>query len=251
MKSFKVELSRVLDEVLDDTPDLAKSHPDHFPFIWKALQRHPHAATRLAHVERVVLAMSDTGNFPRRTAFLVLPDGTVEDISLRNKCVTGKETGAGDPRYELKLAMRSAVANDIAAFRDAHLHDGCALCGQTGLGAEHMHVDHVTPFRDLTEAFFRDAPVPPANFECNDTFMTRRGFREADAAYAEAWVAFHREAAHLRMLCLACNCAWRLSEEEAIVKAPMRSFAAASASNKASREASSGAPGKAPLFSDL
>jgi hypothetical protein len=61
MKSFKVELSRVLDEVLDDTPDLAKSHPDHFPFIWKALQRHPHAATRLAHVERVVLAMSDTG----------------------------------------------------------------------------------------------------------------------------------------------------------------------------------------------
>jgi ABC-type antimicrobial peptide transport system ATPase subunit len=72
--------------------------------------------------------------------------------------VTGKETGAGDPRYELKLAMRSAVANDIAAFRDAHLHDGCALCGQTGLGAERMHVDHVTPFRDLAEAFFRSIP---------------------------------------------------------------------------------------------
>jgi hypothetical protein len=203
---LKVHLSHILDDVLEDTRDLARSHPDAFPFVWGVLSRHPDADTRLVNVDRVILAMSTTGTYLRRTAFIQYLDGSIEDISLRNKCITGRNP---DPKRRLHAAMRSAVASQVSAFR--RVSSGvCDMCGTRGT-ENLMHIDHAGPslygladaFVDMMEA---EQTRTPVTFEQGGQFSSHFGFTPEDSGYECAWSEYHREHANLRMLCLRCNC---------------------------------------------
>jgi hypothetical protein len=186
-----LDLIQTWKQELGTCSSVKTAHPEAFAFLSDLFQHHHEWATyhQEGIVDFVILSAPPSGfKLSVQTAC------RIENVHW-NHCVVPK-----NPRSTLLKAFRYAVRDQIQAFRGAHSSDKCSLQG-ANCKQEGTQVDHHTPtFAQLVSGFERLHPVVPTQFhECP------KSFRLEDRAFEEAWTAYHRGHATLRMLCGPCN----------------------------------------------
>ena len=107
-----------------------------------------------------------------------LLDGEIKVFSW-NKCVLDRvETDYA----KVRCNMRSAIVSDILRFKK-ETGGYCMNCGSE----EHLHADHVEPFRNLADKFIVE----------NGSIVNEEWLND--------WTKFHKEHASLQILCASCN----------------------------------------------
>jgi len=142
---------------------------------------------------------------PMRCFYIERVDSTEVAFSYK-KCLEGE--GSGIERREKLVekrrqsAYRTAVDDQVIAFKQQHQHEGCANgCTRQ----KDLHVDHILPFADLVLQYEQQDPEPPpSQFEEDHTYHKKR-FRIEDEEFTQRWREFHKQHAKLRILCSQCN----------------------------------------------
>lgn len=198
-KAAVTEYARSLMAEVGVTTDLAKTHPDAYPFLMALAARHPRADEKLRGAVRMEInrTTSSCPGKPVYGAWLHYADGGRDDISLLKKCVSGKDTAD-----KLGACMRQAIDDQVLSFRESDVEKKCAVCGATGTM---LHVDHVVEFKTLKAEFLAGRNDVPVAFDSDPDCKTHQRFKAEDAAFEEAWSSFHRERAVLQYACHLCN----------------------------------------------
>jgi hypothetical protein len=126
-----------------------------------------------------------------------------------NKCITGA-WGPREYKQDLTNAMRFCVESDCNAYRQeqfrlvAPAQPTCQHCLALHTEDHKLVVDHwPLRFQFIQQDFLVNHTAPLA-FDKEET-KSRPLFKQQDEAFAQAWKAYHREHAGLRLLCNTCN----------------------------------------------
>ena len=170
----------------------------HFVFFSNLFQYHPDFATKQ---QQGILAFVVERNKLRPTFFQTLvrhTDTTETAFSWVQCCRFNPRTSHSN----LLRAMRNAIIHQVVLFRNNN-ELICESC-RTETSGTTFHVDHVVPFKDLTDAFLRNTTHSiPLTFDENKLNLTI--FKQKDAEFETSWSLFHLEHANLQMLCSGCN----------------------------------------------
>jgi len=135
---------------------------------------------------------------------IIKEDGTTEDISLLNKCITCK---LDTQKASLASAFRYSIDDQIKAFRKQATATHCELCNcvlsaHSGL----VHVDHTVHFEQLVADFLSTYGQPlPTTFVNSPDDTHRHAFAPNDQQVSNAFYDYHKEHALLRLVCSSCN----------------------------------------------
>jgi len=135
---------------------------------------------------------------------IIKEDGTTEDISLLNKCITCK---LDTQKASLASAFRYSIDDQIKAFRKQATATHCELCNcvlsaHSGL----VHVDHTVHFEQLVADFLSTYGQPlPTTFVNSPDDTHRHAFAPSDQQVSNAFYDYHKEHALLRLVCSSCN----------------------------------------------
>ena len=127
-------------------------------------------------------------------------DGSETDFSWVY-CCKFKERTIAD---YLKMALRTAIKDEVMAFRKKQSKIICNYCKTET--AETYHVDHETPtFQMLADNFLKLTTTPlPTDFEdCKIYNFTL--FKYEDEHFKNEWIRYHNENSKLQILCQTCN----------------------------------------------
>ncbi|MFM9499796.1 DCL family protein [Streptomyces galilaeus] len=172
--------------------------PDDDAFLRHLLERHPEYDLKrgngIAHFR--VIAHTDHGRKSVGLA-LVRLDGDVADFSW-NACLTSLSH-----RTQVLAALRHAIADQVAASRNAALDSGTPLvCSVTGApipSATELHIDHAAPtFLDLAEEFITGNGGVDAFQILPDSGAGISYIELEDKALEGRWQYHHQERAVLR-----------------------------------------------------
>lgn len=160
-------------------------------FMRDVLALHPESEQKIGvGVARIEVRQ----NMGSRGFWVVRTDGSATDFSFL-ACLTPPTH-----EHDVRRALRTAVRDQVRAFRDRELVPGarCAVTMELLDGLE-VHVDHDPPFEDLVRAFmaarglsFGDMAVVATADGATDTVL-------ADHALAAEWSVYHAEHARLRL----------------------------------------------------
>lgn len=171
---------------------------DTISFLHALIARHPRGNDKTAGVVAFSVSIDAKGS-PQLLIHTALGSDTISWVS----CVTAAPT---THTQRLNEAMRLAVAPSISAWKRATPQPlSCPGCCLPALDLV-WHADHVEPFCGIARNFLAGAGASPTSFDHDDATRASR-FRDADAAFSEAWVRHHDAVAKLAWLCGACNCA--------------------------------------------
>jgi hypothetical protein len=141
-------------------------------------------------------------NGPTRGFWLTRTDGSRTDFSFKS-CLT-PPTAESDAR----AGFRSEVRDQIAEFRALQFAGGrevrCPITGES-VNSGTSHVDHVPPFEDLVRLFLSRAGLSLSAVGVEPTRDGETETRLADRGLGEAWAAFHRQHAGLRIVSVQAN----------------------------------------------
>jgi len=162
-------------------------------FLMELLYRHPSATEKIdCGVRGFFIRQTEYGN----RCFMVLRvDGSSIDFSIP-ACIDGKaKSGA----LKFRRASRTAIRDQIVAYRDSCLEGDLIRCAASGvlLPVDEIHVDHVAPryFETLVTAFIATNSIDVEAVEYN-TNGTQCTF--LDKALASRWSEYHRQQCKLR-----------------------------------------------------
>lgn len=184
----------IVDHYRDDEP----IGPDDLAFMTALLERH---RWRDEKIGSGIAGMTVRVNapFPQRGFWITRVDGTRTDFSWV-ECVD-----ASSKRKDVLDAMRAAIADQKAAFREAFFSaPGLATCPLTGepITRDDCHVDHEAPdtFESLAGRFIAENAVniEGVNIDGYGDGELFKSFRDDDLRIA--WQEFHRAHARLRLL---------------------------------------------------
>ncbi|KOV93738.1 DCL family protein [Streptomyces sp. NRRL B-3648] len=172
--------------------------PDDDAFLRHLVERHPEYDLKrgdgIAHFR--VIAHTDHG---RRSVGLALVrlDGEVADFSW-NACLT-----PFSQRTQVLAALRHAIADQVAASRNAALNSGqplvCSVTGAPIPSATELHIDHAAPtFLDLAEEFIAANGGVDAFRILPDTGAGISYIELEDKVLERNWQDHHHERAVLR-----------------------------------------------------
>jgi hypothetical protein len=193
------------------TPSIRSHSPAEYEFFHELVKRHAAHEEKLKDLSDIAIRQ-DAINKKALAIDIVNTDGTRTEISWRN-CVTGKSESQ---RSKFHSALRYAVEDQIAAFREQSKVETCELCTESlslmerGVGLRSVrsvstHVDHILHFETLADNFMaRQEFMMPTEYEKEPvTFLTR--FKEEDQNIARRFAEYHRVHATLRLVCGPCN----------------------------------------------
>jgi len=187
--------------VMGITSSIRETSPTEYEFFHELIKRHYSYKEKWTHGSDLAIRR-DVMNPQTFALDIVNSDGTIMEISWR-KCVTGKSESQSDLFH---AALRSSVADQIAAFREQSSHvETCGICDKR-MDPHDNHVDHILHFATLVAnvmALHEDITIPTEYEKEPLTYRTR--FKEEDLPVAQLFSAYHREHATLRMVCSACN----------------------------------------------
>jgi len=197
------------------TPSIRETSPAEYEFFHELVKRHAAHEEKLKDLSDIAIRHDAI----KKNAFaidIVNTNGTRTEISW-DKCVTGKSE---PQRSKFHSALRYAVEDQIAAFREQSKVETCELCTESlslmerGVGkcSVPTHVDHILHFETLADNFTaRQEITMPTTYEKEPvTYLTR--FKEEDRDIGQQFAEYHREHAALRLICEPCN----LKREKAI-----------------------------------
>jgi hypothetical protein len=195
----KAALQRYVREILN--AQLGEVDDAHVPFLIDLFSRHQDADQKfgvgLKYI-RVVLAMP----YETRCFEIERVDGTRTDISYL-ECLSPSTVFDWLP-----AACRTAVVDQIQAFKDAEFSAGPVACAVTGeiVTRETCHVDHAPPwtFEVIVESFLDNSVYDLAQigFVDGDNVTT---YQFVDREIAEHFARFHAEHASLRVVSKQAN----------------------------------------------
>ncbi len=182
----------ILDKNKNKPPSPAASK-----FLLNLFQRHPNHSEKIGcGIRNIVIGDHPNGNGCHIT--LYRNDWTCTDISWR-MCIDGKYKSYS---YQLRDIMRNAIMADIEEFR-VDSPNKCEACGGDGP----HEIDHVLPFKDLSEVFMEEHTEFGGFDGCDaddiDTFRKK---------YENKWRRFHKKNAIYQKLCVACHRAKTVEE---------------------------------------
>ena len=135
---------------------------------------------------------------------IIKEDGTTEDISLLNKCITCK---LDTQKASLASAFRYSIDDQIKAFRKQATATQCELCNCVlSAHSSLVHVDHTVHFEQLVADFLSTYGQPlPTTFVNSPDDTHRHAFAPSDQQVSNAFYDYHKEHALLRLVCSSCN----------------------------------------------
>lgn len=172
---------------------------DELDFMLELLLWHPDAATKIGVGIRHLMVRANP-QFGHNEFYLIRTDGSATEFSYK-QCVQPKTAEA-----EFKTACRVAIAPDVIAFGQAYFAETrfskCPLTGEEMTSAN-AHIDHTPPttFSALLSAFVKLHGIVPALVELTGKHEDN-SFRLqiADEELRNAWIAYHRQYARLRVI---------------------------------------------------
>jgi hypothetical protein len=181
------------------TPSIRSHSPAEYEYFHELVKRHAAHEEKLKDLSDIAIRQ-DAINKKALAIDIVNTDGTRTEISWKN-CVTGKSESQ---RSKFHSALRYAVEDQIAAFREQSKVETCELCTES-LSLHEIHVDHILHFEILVDNFMaRQEFMMPTAYEKEPmTYLTR--FKEEDRDIARRFAEYHREHATLRLVCGPCN----------------------------------------------
>ena len=191
------------------TPSIRSHSIAEYEFFHELVKRHAASDDKLKALSDIAIRQ-DVKNQKGLAIDIVNTDGSRTEISWRN-CVTGKSESQ---RSKFQSALRYAVEDQIAAFRDANHVEICELCdtsmdphgrGVWGREVSPPHIDHILHFEILVDNFMTlQEFMMPTEYEKEPvTYLTR--FKEEDKNIAHRFAEYHRQHATLRIICGPCN----------------------------------------------
>lgn len=196
-KAVEDECRRIRDAYAALTP---VREAEDFAFLLGVLRLHRDAAEKIGPGVRAF--WSDYTTYGTRGFWLERLDGTKTDWSFLHALKHPSR------REEALSALRNEIRYQIEDFRDrAFAGKDFVVCGISGqpVGLGEHHVDHVTPFNSLAEAFvaqykakLEDIEIQPSR----DNSVTRLLQCQEDR---EAWQRFHAQRATLRIVSIKAN----------------------------------------------
>ena len=176
---------------------LHSKDPATFQFLLSLFERHPNPIKSKNVID---VAIKHNPCFKNLEFVLIKQDGTTDDISYK-VCVDNRMKDC------LKVAMRTAIVDQILEFKYSQPLLRCAVCSKAG--SEYQYeVDHVVWFDKLCAEFMSEFSDQfqgkiPTHFNDNEAHV--KCFRGEDCDFEKAWQTYHRERADLRILCANCN----------------------------------------------
>lgn len=190
-KHFQEMLSRY-------KPGESLSVLDTTEFFW-LLDRHPEREQKVGCGIRCVRVELHPVFTKQKCFRLYRFDGSNTDVSFLS-CVSGKGKSITARWIE---AMRNEVSGQIIAFKqNAFKHTAelqCELTGQT-VNWHNCHVDHVTPFHEIAQAFLNEIGVAVSAAALEPARDNQWQEQFSDAVIAGKWAAYHMAAAKLRIV---------------------------------------------------
>ena len=190
------------------TPSIRETSPAEYEFFHELVKRHAAHEEKLKDLSDIAIRQ-DVKNQKGLAIDIVNTDGSRTEISWRN-CVTGKSE---PQRSKFHSALRYAVEDQIAAFREQSIVEICELCTESlslmerGVGTRSVstHVDHILHFETLADNFMalQEITIPTTYEKEPVTYLTR--FKEEDQNISQQFAEYHREHATLRIICGPCN----------------------------------------------
>ena len=129
-------------------------------------------------------------------------DGSETDFSWIYCCSFKIKT----PNDILKIAMRTAISDDIIYFKQNQKQLICKFCEVKDKPYEYYHVDHHNPsFKNLKDNFLNTTtrPIPFIFQECK--VYKLKDFRDEDIDFKKDWIEYHNNNCNLQVLCQDCN----------------------------------------------
>jgi len=181
------------------TPSIRETSPAEYEFFHELVKRHAAHEEKLKDLSDIAIRQ-DAIKKKALAIDIVNTDGTRTEISWRN-CVTGKSEPL---RSKFHSALRYAVEDQIAAFREQSKVEICELCDKP-MDPHDTHVDHILHFETLADNFtaLQAITMPTAYEKEPVTYLTR--FKEEDQNISQRFAEYHREHATLRLICEPCN----------------------------------------------
>lgn len=208
-KTAVEEHAKKLKEIVGTT--YVKGTPEFEFLVDLIVQGHPTPEEKLAKEVLAFVVKEDRKNITR--FHLNYVDGTDDHfgyLKCKKYLSTPKDIVIATERWTKLLAScRVAVHDQTSAFFTSRPHT-CALCGVSAPEIEYA-TDHFDPeFVDLVRAFDVGRTDTPTLFadlsdECINERLGATCFRPEDQPYEKAFWEYHREKAHLRILCVPCN----------------------------------------------
>ena len=180
------------------TPSIRSHSITEYEFFHELVKRHAASEEKLKALSDIAIRQ-DVKNQKGLAIDIVNTDGSRTEISWRN-CVTGKSESQ---RSKFQSALRYAVEDQIAAFRETNHVEICELCDKS---MDHdTHVDHILHFEILADNFMtlQEFMMPTEYEKEPQTYLTR--FKEEDKNIAQRFAEYHRQHATLRIICGPCN----------------------------------------------
>lgn len=169
-----------------------------FDQLHAVLQQHPDSEEKLSGMTDIRVVSNKFKN--GKEVYIVKANGDMVDMSWR-LCASGKPKTL---KAELLSALRYSIEDQIQEFKGGVCIDRCTACNRLTCGSH--HIDHVTHFAKLVQDFHGSTELRrPTTFIDAEDGSNRRDFRLDDKEYADAWKAYHKQHATLRVLCKSCN----------------------------------------------
>ena len=187
------EYTRNLIATIGICPSIRIRNIDDYNFFINLFRRHPKYPEKIYNICDIQIVRNKV-NSNYLEVNIVKGDGSIDDISWRN-CISGAE------RDKFKCALRMSINEQIQQFRNTCSNE-CAICKT--LDADEYHVDHENHFEEILYEFLQTTQKnKPTIFQ--NTNDNRKSFTLDDKEYEDEWKLFHKNNAHLRLLCRSCN----------------------------------------------
>jgi len=186
-----------LSSILNALPSNTRLDEMHDAFLRDLVSMHPRAEEKTkGEISHFSIGPDGYGH---RCFYLHRTDGTKTDFSF-HKCLKGEK---GD---DLVLgAMRTAIVDQIRAFRDAQLKAGnivrCPFHEEIILDFDNSHVDHKPPrtFYVLVHEWLESVGISLSEVKISES-SDNQTFREmTDSVQLNSWRDFHRSNSQLRL----------------------------------------------------
>jgi 5-methylcytosine-specific restriction endonuclease McrA len=167
-------------------------------FLFDLLDNHHEKYIKLGTGVAYFHIVPNETNRKALATYIEHPNGEVTDFSWAG-CAKNNTTKSYDA--QLAQAMRNEIVGQILSFKNCS-EKVCESCGYHG---GDLHVDHVTPFKNLARSFlvFTEFPKPQKFTPCPVNNSPR--FSDQDEAFADDWAEYHSTYSDLQILCATCN----------------------------------------------
>lgn len=173
----------------------------YYSFFSSLIKNHPECEEKVGAGIEYFYIESNPMNRKTYQTMIKRIDDSVIDFSWVYCC----QFKVRSSKYDLNMAMRQAIMNDIIKFKKSS-NLICSICKNENRNYEDYHVDHnEPPFRTLRDNFLlnENLNIPVLFGDCPTSKLTI--FKDEDNEFKHQWIKFHNDNCSLQILCKECN----------------------------------------------